>query len=103
MAGNRLFNPGDSLSIRGPLDNSRFNRNVVNPPRFSEFSGLNAPHKIALYRNQAGIYRNELDIRRPGASLRDVPFDKNTGQAGPRTPAGQTGDRTHNSQKSASV
>jgi hypothetical protein len=77
MAGNRLFNPGDSLTLRDPLDDNRANKNVINPPRFAELGGLNAAHKTSMYRNQAGLYRNNMTIRRPGQTQREVPMDSN--------------------------
>jgi hypothetical protein len=74
MAGNKLFNPSESLVIRGPLDNGHLHGNVFNPPRFAQLGGLDAAHKTGLYRNLAGAYKNEMVIRGPGATLREVPM-----------------------------
>jgi hypothetical protein len=74
MSGNRLFAPGDQLSIREPLDDNRHNRNVINPPRFSQLGGLDGPNKTSLYRNNAGVYRNDLAVQAPGSTIRPVPM-----------------------------
>lgn len=74
MAGNRLFAPNEGLDIRGPLDNNRINKNVVNPPRFSQNGGLDGPSKTSMYRNNAGIYRNNMTIAKPGGSISGVPM-----------------------------
>lgn len=74
MAGNRLFAPGDQLSIRGPLDNNRDNGSIVNTPRFSQNGGLNSADKTGLYRNNAGVYKNAMTIHPPGGTLRRVPM-----------------------------
>ena len=80
MSGNRLFAPGDQLSIRDPLDNSRENRNIVNPPRFSQNGGLDGPHKTAYANKNTGLYKNELGIQSPAGTQRMVPETTNTKQ-----------------------
>jgi len=74
MAGNKLFNPSDSLSIRGPLDNGKQHGNVENPPRMAEFGGLDSTSK-------AGIHKNMMSIRPPGSTLRKVPVHGSGGGA----------------------
>lgn len=81
MAGNRLFDPNESLAIRDPLSNERHNGNIVNPPRFSQNGGLDAAHKTAAYRNpNTGIYSNDLKIMTPSATQRMVPETTTTKQ-----------------------
>lgn len=66
MAGTRLFNPADSLSIRDPLSNEQMNGNIMNPPRFAQLGGLSSRTKA--------VFRNMMKIVKPGASTRNEPI-----------------------------
>ena len=80
MAGNRLFDPNESLAIRDPLTNERHNGNIINPPRFSQNGGLDGPHKTAYVNKNTGLYKNELGISSPAGTQRMVPDSSNVKQ-----------------------
>jgi hypothetical protein len=54
-------NPKGGLQIRGPLDNSRLNGRISNPPRFGKFGGLDVPA-------DKGFKENQFRIAAPGAT-----------------------------------
>lgn len=54
-------NPRSGLNIRGPLDNSRLNGRISNPPRFGMFGGLDIPA-------DKGFRENSFKIQAPGSS-----------------------------------
>ena len=67
MPGDRLFDPSSSLSIRDPQDNASPNDKIRNPPRYMELGGLESGRA-------RGTMVNDMKIRKPGASLTEVPF-----------------------------
>ena len=48
---------------REPLDNSRMNGRVVNPPRMAQLGGLSSPKK------RGAMAKNNLSIRKPGDTV----------------------------------
>lgn len=53
-----LFKPRGASSIRQPLDNKKDNGQIANPPRFSEFGGLNTASDATA--------KNKMSLSKPG-------------------------------------
>lgn len=67
MAGNRLFNPNDSLAPRDPQDNGSDAGMIVNPPRYAQLGGLSSA-------GARGISKNAMSIRMPGSTQHKEPI-----------------------------
>ena len=52
-----------SKGRREPLDNSRDNGRVINPPRMAQLGGLSSPRK------KGAMAKNNLRIRKPGDTV----------------------------------
>jgi hypothetical protein len=66
MAGDRLFDPSGSLSLRDPLSNAQMKGNIYNTPRYAQIGGLSSA-------GVRGFMKNSFHIVKPGASTRKVP------------------------------
>jgi hypothetical protein len=66
MAGNRLFDPSESLSIRDPLTNAQKKGNIYNPPRYAQLGGLSSA-------SGKGLAKNDFHIVKPDSGIRKVP------------------------------
>lgn len=61
----RYLQPSSS-GLRQPTDPKKDNQNVVNPPRYLEFGGLDKASRTSPTANKAGMKRNEYAIVKPG-------------------------------------
>jgi hypothetical protein len=66
MAGLRLFRPNESLDVPSPTKVSQEEGNIINPPNYAQFGGLDSPAP-------RGLKRNDKTISMPGATIRKVP------------------------------
>ena len=64
--GLRLFKPNDSLDVPSPSDTKQTVGNIVNPPNYAQFGGLDKP-------NPRGLMRNLFGIQMPGSTIKPVP------------------------------
>jgi len=53
-----LFKPRGAQTIRRPLDNSKSNGQIINPPRFNDFGGLTNAGKAGS--------KNKMTLSNPG-------------------------------------
>lgn len=66
MAGSgKLFRPSAESSRRDPVSNAQMNGNIMNPPRYAEFGGLENAGR--------SIKKNTMTIVPPGAGTRREP------------------------------
>lgn len=66
MAGNRLFKPNDSLDVPSPTQAGQVNNNIINPPNFAQFGGLDSA-------KPRGLKKNDKTIAMPSSTIRKVP------------------------------
>ena len=67
MAGMRLFRPNEGLNVPSVTDTRQEVGNIVNPPNFAQFGGLDGP-------SLRGLKRNDKTIALPqGAVMRAIP------------------------------
>jgi hypothetical protein len=70
MAGDRLFDPSSSLTIRPPQDNGSPGDKIRNPPRYMQLGGITSGRV-------AGFMANGFGIKTPGNTQTKVPMSKN--------------------------
>jgi hypothetical protein len=63
MASDRSDLKPSGRGRRDPLDNSRGNGRVINPPRMAQLGGLTSPRK------KGAMTKNNLTIRKPGDTV----------------------------------
>jgi hypothetical protein len=68
MSGLRLFKPNESLDVPNPSDTKQEVGNIVNPPNYAQFGGLDKPKPRGL-----GISKYGIGIKMPGSTIKDVP------------------------------
>lgn len=55
-----------STGLRQPTDPKKDNSNIVNPPRYLEFGGLDKASRTSPSVNKSVMKRNEFGIVKPG-------------------------------------
>lgn len=64
--GLRLFKPNDSLDVPSPSDTKQTVGNIVNPPNYAQFGGLDSP-------SPRGLMKNGFGIQMPASTIKTVP------------------------------
>jgi hypothetical protein len=66
MSAKRLFKPSDALDVPSPTKTGQEEGNIINPPNYAQFGGLDSP-------NPRGLKRNDKTISMPGSTIKKVP------------------------------